>query len=221
MNYTADTMLVRSKDTGGTGIIAEVSAEQAGWDYLNMAARRLNKGDQYSGHTGDCEYSHVILGGVCRVRSSRGEYPKVGRRPNVFSGMPWAVYLPRKTNFEIEALTDGFEVATCWVATDRDYPMQLVTPTQSEIELRGGRNASRQINSIMPPGYNCHRIIAVEVYTPGGNWSYTMIRCARGQRARTSGSRSRLSAGSVPKSNSTTSGWHSSYSVTMSSASAT
>lgn len=171
MQYTAETLLIRSKDTSGTGIIAEVSAEQAGWDYLNMAARRLNKGDRYSGSTGEYEYAHVILGGVCHVRTSRGEYPKVGRRPNVFSGMPYAVYLPRRTDFEIEALTDGFEVASCWVPTDRDYPMQLITPAQSEIELRGGRNASRQINSIMPPGFNCHRIIAVEVYTPGGNWS--------------------------------------------------
>jgi len=171
MQYTAENMLVRSQDTGSTGIIAEISAAQAGWEYLNMAARRLDKGDTYSGSTGDYEYSHVILGGVCRVRTSRAEYTKVGRRPNVFSGMPWAVYLPRHTDFEVEALTDGFEVATCWVPTDRDYPAQLVTPAQSEIELRGGRNASRQINSIMPPGYNCHRIIAVEVYTPGGNWS--------------------------------------------------
>jgi len=23
----------------------------------------------------------------------------------------------------------------------------------------------------MPPGFNCHRIVCVEVYTPGGNWS--------------------------------------------------
>jgi 5-deoxy-glucuronate isomerase len=171
MRYTADTMLIRSKDIGSIGVIAEVSAEQAGWQYLNMAARRLNKGDAYSGSTGDDEYAHVILGGICHVRSSQGEFSRVGRRPNVFNGMPWAVYLPRRTDFEIEALTDGFEVATCWVATDRDHPAQLVTPAQSDIELRGGRNASRQINSIMPPGFNCHRIIAVEVYTPGGNWS--------------------------------------------------
>ena len=41
----------------------------------------------------------------------------------------------------------------------------------SEIELRGGGNASRQINGILPPGFNCHRIVAVEVYTPSGNWS--------------------------------------------------
>jgi 5-deoxy-glucuronate isomerase len=171
MNYTAENMLVRAHDNGGTGVLVEVSAAQMGWDYLSMAVRRLNRGEKYAANTGEFEYAHVILGGKCHVRSSAGEFLNIGRRPNVFSGMPYAVYLPRRTDFEIEALTDGFEVATCWVATDRDYPAQLVTPADSQIELRGGANASRQINSIMPPGYNCHRIIAVEVYAPSGNWS--------------------------------------------------
>ena len=39
------------------------------------------------------------------------------------------------------------------------------------IEFRGGDNASRQINSILPPGSKCHRLVCVEVYTPSGNWS--------------------------------------------------
>jgi 5-deoxy-glucuronate isomerase len=171
MNYTAETMLIRAQDSGGTGIFAQVSAQQAGWQYLNMAARRLNQGEKWGMNTGDYEYAHVILGGKCHVRTGKGDFLNVGRRPNVFSGMSYAVYLSRNTDFEIEALTDGFEVASCWVETDRDYPAQLVTPAQSEIELRGAENASRQINSIMPPGFNCHRIVTVEVYTPGGNWS--------------------------------------------------
>lgn len=169
--YTAETMLVRSKDTGGTGIFAEVTAEQAGWEFLNMQARRLNKGDTWSGSTGEFEYAHVILGGVCHIRTSKGEFLKIGRRPNVFSGMPYAVYLSRRTDFEIEALSDGFEVASCWVRTEEDHPPRLITPADSQIELRGGGNASRQINSIIPPGFDCQRIICVEVYTPSGNWS--------------------------------------------------
>lgn len=171
MQYTAENMLVRSQDTGGTGVFARVRAEDAGWEYLNMAALRLNRGETFADHTGEHENALVILGGVCHVRSSKGNFERVGRRPNVFSGMPYAVYLPRRTDFEIEALTDGFEVASCWVATDRDYPAQLVTPKDCPIELRGGGNASRQINGIIPPGFNCHRIVAVEVYTPSGNWS--------------------------------------------------
>lgn len=171
MKYTSENMLVRSKDTGGTGIFAEVSSERAGWDYLNMAARRMNKGERWDGATHDYEFAHVILGGTCNIYTSKGDFLQVGRRPNVFSGMPYAVYLSRNVEFQIEATSDGFEVASCWVATDRDYPAQLVTPAESQIELRGGNNASRQINSILPPGFNCHRIVAVEVYTPSGNWS--------------------------------------------------
>ena len=42
MQYTSETMLIKSRDTGGTGVFASVTAKQAGWDYLNMAALRLN-----------------------------------------------------------------------------------------------------------------------------------------------------------------------------------
>ncbi len=171
MDYTAETLRVRSRDTGATGVFAEVLAAQAGWELLNMQARRLNRGQTWAGTTGEYEYVHVILGGVCRVQTSAGDFPRVGRRPDVFSGMPYAVYLSRRMDFVIEALTDGLEVATCWVPTDQDHPARLVTPADCAIELRGGGNASRQINSILPPGFDCHRLVCVEVYTPGGNWS--------------------------------------------------
>lgn len=164
-------LLIPSQDSGGTGVFAKVSAQQAGWDYLNMAAIRLDKGQTYEGTTGEHEHVSVILGGRCHFHTDKGRYDNIGRRPNVFSGMPWAVYVPRRTSFRIEALTDGLEIASCWVPTDKDYPLQLVTPSDSTIEIRGGGNATRQINSILPPGFNCHRLVCVEVYTPSGNWS--------------------------------------------------
>lgn len=171
MKYTAETMLIHSRDTGGSGVFAEISAAQAGWDYLNMAARRLNTGEKWTGSTGDYEYVHVILGGRCTIRTSQGDFEGIGKRTNVFAGMPYALYLSRGVDFEIEALSDGFEVASCWVKTDEDHPARLVTPAESSIELRGGGNASRQINSILPPGFDCQRLVCVEVYTPSGNWS--------------------------------------------------
>jgi 5-deoxy-glucuronate isomerase len=171
MKYIAETMLVRSKDKGTTGVFADVSAEAAGWDYLNMAARRLNSGDRWAGQTGDFEWVHVILGGICHIRTSRGDYHQIGERENVFGGRPYALYLPRHTDFEIEALSDGFEVASCWVPVDEDFPVRLIRPSDCPIELRGGDNASRQINGVIPPGFNCQRLICVEVYTPPGNWS--------------------------------------------------
>lgn len=171
MKYTSETMLIRSMDTGSTGIFASVTAEQAGWQFLNMAARRMNRGERWQASTDQYEYGHVILGGQCSIRSSAGDFLNIGRRQDVFSGKPYAVYLPRGTRFEVEALSDGLEIASCWVETDQDHPAQLVTPEMSAVELRGGGNASRQINSIFPPGFDCHRLVVVEVYTPGGNWS--------------------------------------------------
>ena len=152
-------------------VVTRVTAADAGWELLNVEVRRLDRGGTWRHRPGEHEAALVVLGGRCSVRSSAGQWPEIGRRPDVFSGMPWALYLPRGTDFECEALTDGLQVAHCWVPTDEDHPPRLVTPYDVEIEVRGGGGATRQINSILPPGFGCHRIVSVEVYTPGGNWS--------------------------------------------------
>lgn len=172
MNYGAENLLVRSTlGIGEFGIINSVSATKAGWKFLNAEIRRFEEGATWTGATGEFESVMVILGGRCSVESDKGEWLSVGRRPNVFAGMPYALYLPRHTQFTLQPLTEVLEIAHCWVPTDEDHRPQLVTPEQSKIEIRGGGNATRQINGIIPPGFECHRIVCVEVYTPGGNWS--------------------------------------------------
>ena len=171
MQYTSETMLVKSTDNGESGEFCRVRAGDAGWEYLNMSAMRLNRGETFGDNTGDYENAIVILGGVCNIKTTDGEFENVGRRPDVFSGMPYALYLSRNKDFEIEAVSDTLEFASCWVPTDQDFPTQLVTPEMSKIEIRGGANVTRQINGILSPGFNCHRLVVVEVYTPSGNWS--------------------------------------------------
>ena len=173
MAHGAKALLVRptARDRGQPGIVTRVTAQDAGWDLLNMEVRRLGGGETWAQDTADSEAALVVLGGRCAVTSDKGEWRSIGRRPDVFSGMPYAAYLPRRTAFRLTALTDGLELAYCWVTTDEEHPARLITPNDCEIEIRGGHNASRQINSIIPPGFDCQRIVCVEVYTPGGNWS--------------------------------------------------
>lgn len=159
------------KPRAGTGEYQRITPESAGWEHLGFSARRMRRGEQWQASTGDCEYGLVILGGQCSVHSSRGDWPKLGRRPNVFSGMPYALYLPAQTEFTVTALADDLDLACGWCKSAGEHPPQLVTPENVSIEIRGGGNATRQINSIFPPGFNCHRLVAVEVYTPSGNWS--------------------------------------------------
>jgi len=158
-------------DQGDSGLIHRVTAGEAGWDLLNMEVRRIAEGQTWSHQTDGHEAVIVVLGGTCTVRSDKGEWTEIGGRKDVWSGMPTALYLPRNTTFSVEACSVGLEIAHCWVPTDRDFQPQLVQPEDCRLEIRGGHNATRQINDIIPPGFACHRIVACEVYTPGGNWS--------------------------------------------------
>jgi 5-deoxy-glucuronate isomerase len=148
-----------------------ITPQSAGWEQFSFSVRCLKQGRHWQFATGENELALTVLGGVCSVRSNRGKWPRVGRRPDVFSGMPYTLYLPRRTEFTVEAASEVVEFACGWAATDQDHPAQLVTPDQVPIEIRGGGNATRQINGMIKPGFDCHRLVVVEVYTPSGNWS--------------------------------------------------
>ncbi len=165
-------LLVRpTLDSALSGEYVHVTPLTAGWETLHFAARRMKKGEEWQHETTDNEYAIVVLGGVCSVRSSRGKWLEIGRRPDVFGGMPYTLYLPYRTRFTLKAASDSLDIAYGWCTVDTDYPPRLVMPDQVPVEIRGGENASRQINGMIPPGFNCQRLIAVEVYTPSGNWS--------------------------------------------------
>lgn len=169
MRYTAETLLVRAKND--PHFLNKITAQEADWEYLSMEVRRFSAGQTWNHDTSSNEAALVILGGQCRIKSVHGTWDKVGRRGDVFGGMPYAAYFSRHTRFEVTALSDTLEIAHGWVTTDEDHPARLITPDDSAIEIRGGHNATRQINSIIPPGFDCHRLVVVEVFTPGGNWS--------------------------------------------------
>ena len=148
-----------------------LTPEEAGWELIHFAARRLTEGQEWSFRTDGNEFGLVVLGGSCAVRSSRGEWLRVGRRPDVFSGMPYTLYLPRRTEVEIQALSPKLDLAYAWCIAEEEHPPRLVRPEEVSVEIRGGGNATRQINSMIPPGFDCQRLVCVEVYTPSGNWS--------------------------------------------------
>jgi 5-deoxy-glucuronate isomerase len=148
-----------------------VTPASAGWQHLSFAARTLPQGARWDYETGENELALVILGGQAAVDSNRGAWGQVGRRPNVFAGMPYTLYLPRQTRFSVQALDGPLDFAYGWCAATADHPARLVRPEDVEIEIRGGGNATRQINKMIPPGFDCQRLVVVEVYTPAGNWS--------------------------------------------------
>ena len=166
---TDSKLLIRPSATSGE--YAKVTPEEADWELLHFAARRMSAGEQWEFDTGENEFGIVVLGGTCSTVTSRGAWDPIGRRANVFDGMPYTLYLPRRTQVKIEAIGDGLDLGYGWCETDQDHPAKLISPEEVKVEIRGGGNATRQINDMIPPGFDCHRLVVVEVYTPSGNWS--------------------------------------------------
>jgi 5-deoxy-glucuronate isomerase len=146
-----------------------VDPASAAWRYLSFRVERLRDGEQASRETGGEEIALVPLGGRCAVEAG-GERWELGGRTNVFDGMPWALYLPRDTEYTVSALGD-VEVAVSGALADERLEPRLVEPDEVEIEVRGSGNATRQINHILKPEFPAQRLLVVEVFTPAGNWS--------------------------------------------------
>jgi len=168
--YDSTNLLIHPGRSEDPDVTVEVRPEDAGWDTLWFQVRRLAAGGQWEFKTGARELALVVLGGLLNVASNRGDWQEIGRRPNVFAGLPHALYLPPHTTFATSALT-SCELAVATAAAGPNFPPRLVTPDEVSVEVRGGGHATRQINNIMPPGFPCERLVVVEVYTPGGNWS--------------------------------------------------
>lgn len=168
--YNHQNLIVRAGNASDPDVLVEVTPQIAGWDTIHFQARRLAAGQRWNFAARQHELALVVLGGVVDVLSDRGNWQGIGARADVFQGLPHALYLPVKTNLTVQAVADA-QFAVTWVSAEKTFEPVRITPADIEVEIRGGGHATRQINRILPPGFPCERLVVVEVYTPGGNWS--------------------------------------------------
>ncbi len=168
---SARKLLVPATENGkDSGTIMEVSQSRSGFDYVTFEVRRIKAGESFEGATHSNELAIVTLGGIFQAQSSQGNWMSIGGRPNVFSGKAWTLYLSVNTRFTVTAITDC-ELAFCYCRAEDAHPPVLISPENVRVEIRGGANATRQINHILTPEFPAQRLLVVEVYTPSGNWS--------------------------------------------------
>lgn len=152
-----------------SGVLISITREQARWSTINFSVRRLMAGQYWQSHTGGEEAALVFLGGKATV--DWGEGPQsVGERKDVFSGYPYAVYLPCGTAFEVSTIT-ACEFADCRTPSSARLTPRLILPADCREEIRGGGNCTRQIVDVIRPEFPAEKLLICEVYTPSGNWS--------------------------------------------------
>ncbi|WP_329390938.1 5-deoxy-glucuronate isomerase [Streptomyces sp. NBC_01351] len=92
-------------------------------------------------------------------------------RTGVFDAVSDFVYVPRDGRVEIEAAQGG-RFALAGARCERRLPARYGAAESVPVELRGAGNCSRQVNNFgAAHAFPADRLIAVEVLTPGGNWS--------------------------------------------------
>ncbi len=154
------------------GELVRVTQEAAGWNTISLRVVRMRRGQVWVHRSPGEELVLVLLGGQVSVAAAGKEWPEVGGRQDVFSGLPYALYLPcGLPEVRMEAAGEVCEVAICGARAATPHAPALIQPDAVEVEIRGGENATRQINHILKPEFPADRIMVVEVYTPGGNWS--------------------------------------------------
>jgi 5-deoxy-glucuronate isomerase len=136
---------------------------------MSFVVRRLVPRETLSLHTQGEEMALVFLSGQCVADWGEGQVP-IGGRKTVFDGLPYALYLPSGNSVTLKAET-VCEIAECRVPSTASLQPKLISPRDISSNLRGGENASRQIVDVMPPEFPADKLVVVEVYTPGGNWS--------------------------------------------------
>ena len=136
---------------------------------MSFAVGTLPAGESLTLPANGQERAFVPLSGTAEA-SAAGQTWTFGGRPSVFAGLGHCLYLPRDTEVTLTASTD-LEIAIAEAPATEKFAPVLVTPDDIDIELRGGGNASRQVGSLMLPGFPADRLHVIEVWTPGGNWS--------------------------------------------------
>jgi 5-deoxy-glucuronate isomerase len=118
--------------------------------------------------TGDHEAIVLPLTGSGRVTVD-GELFELEGRESVFAGVSDFVYAPIGAHVEIFG-SGRFAVPSA--RAERRFPARYGAAQDVSVELRGAGNASRQVNNFASvEGFECDKLIAVEVLTPNGNWS--------------------------------------------------
>ena len=149
---------------------SEITPESAGWAYAGLTIVTLPAGGARRWRTGADEAIVLPLRGAAQVVCD-GEKFSLDGRAGVFTRVSDFAYLPRDATVELSSAAGGrFAVATA--RARRRLPPRYGPAEHVQVELRGAGAASRQVNNFcVPERFPADRLIAVEVLTPGGNWS--------------------------------------------------
>jgi len=147
-----------------------ITPENAGWGYSSLRVLELPANGGATFETGEDEMVVLPLSGSCVVSCDGQRFALAGRN-SVFSRVTDFAYVPRDAHVEVSSAAGG-RFALPGARATRRLSARYGPADGVQVELRGAGQASRQVNNFCTPqAFEADKLIAVEVLTPGGNWS--------------------------------------------------
>src|SRR5437868_11564213 len=86
--------LVRSRELAATesGDLLRFSRQEARWEWMGFSVRRMVAGEKWESEFPGEETVYVLLSGRCAAAWD-SQNQRIGKRRNVFDGLPYALYL--------------------------------------------------------------------------------------------------------------------------------
>ncbi|WP_330457938.1 5-deoxy-glucuronate isomerase [Streptomyces sp. NBC_00820] len=153
----------------------DIDPDRAGWTYSSLRVVELAPDGTHTFTTGDSEWIVLPLQGGCTVQIEDSKFQLLGRE-SVFADVSDFVYAPRDTRVQIASGAGG-RFALAGAKCERRLPARYGPAPEVPVEQRGSGTCARQVRNFAAAqgadgqGFDCDRLIAVEVITPGGNWS--------------------------------------------------
>ncbi|WHM38671.1 5-deoxy-glucuronate isomerase [Streptomyces sp. BPTC-684] len=170
MDEHKDELFVRAGTTSREAYALDIGPERAGWGYSGLRVLELAPGGTHAFATGGSEWILLPLQGGCTVHVEDRTMELLGRE-SVFAGVTDFAYLPRDAHAQIASGAGG-RFALAGARCERRLPARHGPAPEVPVERRGSGVSAREVrNFAAADAFDCDRLIAVEVITPGGNWS--------------------------------------------------
>ncbi|MET8976293.1 5-deoxy-glucuronate isomerase [Streptomyces sp. NPDC004539] len=147
-----------------------IDPKSAGWGYSALRIVELGPDGSHTFDAGESEWIVLPLEGGCTVQTDGEQFQLLGRE-SVFAGVTDFAYVPRDARATIASGAGG-RFALAGAKCERRLPARYGPAPEVPVEDRGSENRLRHVrNFASADAFDCDRLIAVEVITPGGNWS--------------------------------------------------
>jgi 5-deoxy-glucuronate isomerase len=168
---------------GPDGTVVRTDPTDAGWRYLSFGVHRLDPGGRIERHGDGDEVLVLVLEGAATVTVGDapdgpggpvegGTWQGVGGREGVFSRTPAGMVLAAPGAHVVLIAETAALVGVAHAPGGDVRLTRRIGADEVTMEDRGSGMTARRVHHLLPPGGDrAGRLIAFEVYTPGGNWS--------------------------------------------------